>query len=101
MSTHWQLRCADCGDECADPCINHGEETLREIVTLGQHMLTLTGEAQIDYELKLWGWYVPMHFFRRHRGHQLVLRSEYGRTEALVPIVVPMDEADHLARWLG
>lgn len=101
MSTYWRLRCADCGDECDEPSINHGENILRDIATIGRWMTMLDGEQEIDYEITLWGRYVPMWFFRRHHGHRLDLRSEYGRTEALEIITEPQTEADQLARWLG
>ena len=101
MSRHWCLRCADCGDDCGEPSINHGEETLREMAALGTHLLALPGEDRIDYELMVWDRYVPMQFLRRHRGHRLELRSEYGETAPLVVDDEPQDEAAQLARWLG
>lgn len=101
MSTYWHLRCADCGHECDDPSINHGEDTLRGIAAIGRHMAALEGEQGIDYQITIWDHYVPMWFFRLHGGHRIELRSEYGRTEPLRIVTEPQDEAAMMARWLG
>lgn len=101
MSTYWHLRCADCGHDCDEPRINHGEGTLRQIASIGQHIAELEGERDIDYQVTLWGHYVPMWFFRLHRDHRLVLRSEYGQVEPLSLVHEPQDEAAMMARWLG
>lgn len=101
MSTYWHLRCADCGHDCDEPRINHGENVLRDMATVGQWMTMLDSEQHIDYEITLWGNHVPMWFFRQHHGHRLELRSEYGKTEPLVIVSEPYDEASLMARWLG
>jgi hypothetical protein len=81
VSTHWQIRCADCNVTADDPRINHGQAILRDMIALGRHLATLPGEDQIDYELRLFGWYLPMRFFREHGPHHLALISEYGDGE--------------------
>jgi hypothetical protein len=80
MSTYWDVYCKDCQTEAGIDNLNHGKDTVREIISVKHDV---AAAARISHLLsdgfKLQGHsYLPAAWFVEHASHHLVPRSEHG-----------------------
>ena len=76
MSNDWRIHCNDC-DEHAGFEINHGSEELARLLAR-RNELAAVGHVE-GLVIEVWGSNYPLPaWFKRHEGHKIVVRSEYG-----------------------
>lgn len=77
MSTHWDIRCDDCGVE-AGMSLNHGDQEMRDLISHADAIAALSDCHAID-ELSVYGaGCLDRSWFSAHRGHKLRPFNEYG-----------------------
>jgi hypothetical protein len=81
MSTYWGYYCKDCKKE-TDHWINHGEEVLTVLKKHEKILNTAVKESDGWIEIHLMGFDIdddyPLEWLEKHRGHNIVLKNEYG-----------------------
>jgi hypothetical protein len=86
MSTSWDLFCVDCQADCGFSW-NHGESALRTLWELRKEWITIgdkLSDASAQWYLLFYGTSEAgdiVEFARRHYGHEVRLKNEYGRLD--------------------
>lgn len=85
MSKYWGLGCIEC-DQHTDHIFNHGDDIIREYVRI-RRAVDAVATRGMDIGLTIFGsTYGTLEFdtfLETHKGHTIVLHSEYGDTEPL------------------
>jgi len=87
MSTYWGYRCNTC-DEETDTFINHGEDTLEELVQIIS-LLSDNGHIRsplITVDIPGYGYSDYSTFIDKHINHDLCLMNEYGEIKPISKI---------------
>ena len=85
MSTDWDIRCVDCGENYGFEDMNRREGLMLALVrcadALAQHANVFADLRSEDVELRVSypDHVINLEFFQRHRGHRLSPVDEYGR----------------------
>lgn len=84
MSRHWDVKCLDCDDVCDLGETNHAIEDVRALV---RHADVAASMAELYDDLMCpefkfrYQCSIPVHWFAKHKGHNIVPYSEYGEID--------------------
>lgn len=99
MSTDWNVYCVDCKDEHRFDDANHQDALMLYICNNAEAIAALDDLVQLDSSIELKTYYgrIDTSWFRKHLGHQLLPRSEYGDLLGSCPLYVTCQHCNYTA----